>query len=178
MKNVKMNVIVGAIILTVICLSAIGATADPVVSNLSTYPAEPEPLSTVKVTVTVTGENILSVNMTVSECSDNPNQCYLAHTNIPMTLTANGNYEANVTLTDDEGRADHMQFQFVINDNGTEYTLTKGENGEWKVYFATDDGDNTQVTNGKDNSSPGFDLIFIMIAIFVGVALYKKRDRR
>jgi len=150
------------------------ASADPTVDNIETDPETPKILSTFKVIATVTGDNIMSITVTVSECSDSPDQCYIAHTDIPMTLNADGKYEAEITLEDDKDRSDHVQYQFVIDEDGVEYTLNEDD---WKTYLDTSPSNGNGQTNddGGDNGSPGFELALVLIAVLIGVSLYRKK---
>ena len=95
-----------------LCITTV--TADPTVDEITTEPAEPTPLSTVKVIATITGENIISVKLTVAECDDE--SCFLSHPPIEMNMNEDGKYETELTLEDDKNRANHIQYQFMIND--------------------------------------------------------------
>jgi len=174
-RHFKKIFIFGALLILTLCFVSNGSAADPIVSNLSTNPAEPEPLSTVTVTINVTGENIISVNMSASECTDGPPElCFIPHLNIPMTLNDEGYYEADFTLEDDKDRSDHIKFTFTVNDNGTEYPLDEN----WKVYLDLDQDGNDQTSNDADKGTPGFEFIILLFALIVGFGIYKKRDRK
>lgn len=144
-------------------LSTFNVSANPTIENMTTNPVKPEPLSTFTVIATITGENIISVNVTISECTEEPPaQCFKSHPNIPMTLNDNGKYEAEVTLTGTQESIDHVQYLFIINDNGIEYQV-----GDLKTYLKTD--------NGGDNDSPGFELVILLIAAFISLIFLKRK---
>jgi len=174
MKNIK-KWLIASIILVSFILSNTLVSADPTVDNIETVPENPEPLSTVKIIVTVTGEDISSVIITAAECSDEDDTCYQNHDPIAMTLNDDGKYEIEITLKDAAGLTDHIQYTFLINDSGIEYVLV----GEWKTYLDLGTNDNGgSTTNGDsngDNGTPGFELVFVLIAVFVGVALYRRK---
>jgi hypothetical protein len=144
-------------------LSTFNVSANPTIENMTTNPVKPEPLSTFTVIATITGENIISVNVTISECTEEPPaQCFKSHPNIPMTLNDDGKYEAEVTLTGTQKSIDHVQYLFIINDNGIEYQV-----GDLKTYLKTD--------NGGDNDSPGFELVILLIAAFISLIFLKRK---
>jgi len=161
MKNIKRMVF--AILFLSLCLSTFSVNANPTIENITTNPVKPELLSTFTVIATITGENIISVNVTISECTEEPPaQCFKSHPNIPMTLNDNGKYEAEVTLTGTQDSIDHVQYLFIINDNGIEYQV-----GDLKTYLKTD--------NGGDNGSPGFELVILLIAVFISLIFLKRK---
>ena len=86
-----------------------------------------------------------------------------------MDLNDEGKYEAEVTLTGTQASIDHVQYLFVIDDNGIEY-----QKGDLKTYLKTDNGNN----DGGDNGSPGFELIILIVAVFISLVVLKKRDKR
>lgn len=152
-----------------LCLSTFSVNADPTI-EIETNPANPERLSTFTVIATITGENIISVTVTISECTKKPpEQCFISHPNIPMTLNDNGKYEAEVTLTGSQDSIDHVQYLFVINDNGTEYQV-----GDLTTDLKIDDTN----TNGGDNGTPGFEVIVLLSAVFISLIILKKRDKK
>jgi hypothetical protein len=148
-----------------LCITTV--TADPTVDEITTEPTKPTPLSTVKVIATITGENIISVKLTVAECDDE--SCFLSHPSIEMNMNENGKYEAELTLEDDKNRANHIQYQFTINDNGTEYPLT---NENWKTYLNLQ---NTGDGGSNGNDTTGFEILTLFIAIIIGIFIYKKK---
>jgi len=161
MKNIK--TMIGGILFLGLCLSIFSVNANPTIENITTNPAEPKPLSTFTVIATITGENIISVTVTISECTEKPPaQCFKSHQNIPMTLNDNGKYEAEVTLTGTQDSIDHVQYLFNINDDGTEYQI-----GDLKTYLKTN--------NGGDNEDPGFELVILLIAVFISLIFLKRK---
>jgi len=164
MKNIK--TIIGTILFLSLCLSTFSVNADPTVENITTNPVKPKPLSTFRVIATITGENIISVTVTVSECTEQPPaQCFKSHTNIPMTLNDNGKYEAEVKLTGTQDSIDHVQYLFSINDSGTEYQV-----GDLKTYLDIETNN-----NGSDNGAPGFELVILLIAVFISLIFLKRK---
>lgn len=164
----KTNKKLSITIILFLSLSAFNVIADPTIENITTNPTEPERLSSFTVIASITGENINSVTVTISECTEKPTeQCFVAHSNIPMALNDNGKYEAEVTLTGTQGSIDHIQYLFVINDNGTEYQI-----GDLKTYLKTDNGNNN---DGGDNETPGFELIILLSAVFISLIILRRK---
>jgi hypothetical protein len=170
-----------AIVITIFMIgflvSSINVSADPTVNSITTNPAEPKPLSTFTVIADISGENIISVKVTISECTDGPPmQCFLAHSNLIMSKNDDGKYETEVTLNGTQASIDHVQYLFIINDNGTEYPPMEDE--EWKTYLDVDSDNGGTNGGGGDNGSPGFELILILSSIFVLLIILKKRDKK
>ena len=91
---------------------------------------------------------------------------------VDMFLNEEGKYQAEIKLKYSEGRADHIQYLFKIAlENGTEYHLSENS---WKTYLDLGE-DDTQDDNVEDDNTPGFELIFVMIAIFIGLLHLKKK---
>jgi hypothetical protein len=168
MRKIIKKISITIILFLILCLSTISVDADPTIEKIETNPANPERLSTFTVIATITGENIVSVTVTISECTEKPPaQCFKSHLNIPMSLNDDGKYEAEVTLTGTQDSIDHVQYLFVINDNGTEYQVE-----DLKTYLKTDNNTNN---DGGDNGSPGFELIIILTAVFISLILLKRK---
>ena len=174
MRETIKKTLITTILFLGLCFSTFGVNADPTVVAIVTDPVNPEPLSTFTVIATIIGDNITSVNAIVSQCSDVAGVCYTNASVSPVTSNADDEYEFQVTLEDDNNKSDHVQYAFVINDNGTSYQL--GTLGEYKTYLdlgADNDGSNG---DGTDNGSPGFELILLLIAVFI-LLIYVKRKR-
>ena len=168
-----------AIVITIFMISFLFSSytvsADPTVETIITVPANPKPLSTFTVIASITGENIINVNVTISECTDGPPAlCFKSHPNIPMNLNNDGNYEAEVTLMGTQDSIDHVEYRFIINDNGTEHIIEDDLKTYLKVKTDTD-GTND---HGSDDGTPGFELVILLIAVFISFIFLKKRDRK
>lgn len=166
--------IIGTIlcILLVLFLLNINVAAKPTVNNITTIPENPEPLSDVTIIVDISGENISTVNLTISGC--NETLCFTDLTQrVTMFLNQDGKYQAEITLKDSEGRADHIEYYFKIAlENGTEYYLSENS---WKTYLDLGEDNDLNNDDVADDSTPGFELIFVMLAIFIGLLHLKKK---
>ena len=166
MKTIK-KILITIFIFLSLCLSTFSVNADPTI-EIETNPANPERLSTFTIIAAITGENIISVKVTISECDDSV--CYVSQSNIPMDLNEDGKYEAEITLTGTQESINHVQYVFMIDDNGTEYQIQ-----DLKTDLYTDNGNND---DGGDNESPGFELIVILASVFILLLVFKKRDKK
>ena len=169
MKTIK-KLLITIVLFLNLCLSTFSVTADPTI-EIETNPAKPERLSTFTVIAAITGENIISVKVTISECDDSV--CYVSQSNIPMDLNEDGKYETEITLTGTQESINHVQYVFIINDNGTEYQI-KDLKTNLNTDHNTDDGNN----GGGDNGSPGFELILILASVSILLIIFKKRDKK
>ena len=174
-KKLEYFIIIGFFLISFVSLLST-VSADPTVNNIITNPSNPKPLSSVTVIANISGENITNVALTVSECSDETGLCYVNPVlNENMTLNSNGNYEKEFTLKDADGRTDHIEYRFTVNDNGEEYIL---DDDSFKTYLDLSSNENGDGGNGQDNGSgdtPGFELVLIFLAIIIGVIYYKKK---
>jgi hypothetical protein len=167
MRETIKKTLMTTILFLILCLSTFGANADPTVETVVTNPSEPEQLSTFTVIATITGENITSVKVAFSECCGDT--CFVSQSNIPMSLNDDGKYEAEVTLTGTQESISEIHYTFTIDDNGTEY-----ESGILKTYLKTDNGGTNN--DGADNQTPGFELVILLMAVFISL-IYVKRKR-
>lgn len=146
--------------------------AEPTINNITTVPESPAPLSTITIIADISGEDISKVNLTVSECNDTA--CFL-NQKVNMALNQDGKYEAQITLKDSEGRANHLQYLFkVALEDGTEYHLSEDL---WKVYLdlGENGGENNNEDDNGEDGTPGFELLFLFIAIFISFLYYNKK---
>jgi hypothetical protein len=144
-------------------------SAEPEVNSITITPENPEPGSDVTIIADISGENISIVNLTITHCDDQG--CYV-NQKTNMVLNPIGKYQAEMTLKD-SGVADHIQYQFkIVLNNGTEHYLSEES---WKTYFAADDENGDSDENGPDNDTPGFELMFLLVAIFISYLLYNKK---
>ncbi len=174
MKNLGKKMLLCLGVSVIISVIAISATAEPTVNNINTNPEKPEPQSTVTVIANISGENITSVTLFVLECNYNTEQCYVSN-NYEMELNSEGKYVKTLALEDTQGRTDHIQYFFTVMDSGTEYQLT---DDSWLVDLDIDSNKNDSKDDNQnsDNGTPGFEFIFVIIALFISMLfIYKKR---
>lgn len=173
MKYVKKKILVLSIVFIGLCISSSGVVADPVVEDVVIEPAEPERLSTITITATITSdEEIETVNLVIKECRGTPEESGLCYTPETYEMTAVGNDTYTVDYTLHYNDAGYFGYHFEIDgvsipDEDINVVLKVGaSNGG-----GDDDGDG-------DNGSPGFELITLLAAITIGVILLKRKRSR
>ena len=151
--------------------------ADPSVISVETNPESPEPESTVTVTANITGDEISSVNLTVSECTDEgDNVACFAFQTVKMSLNSDGFYEANFTLKDAEGRSNHIKYELTVISNDTSFDFT---DSSFRADLSEAPGDNnTTPTKEEDKGIPGFEIVFVLMALIIGLFLFKQKRLR
>lgn len=170
MRDFKIKISIGFIIVFVLFSMNFIVVANPVINNVTTNPENPEPVSTVTITADISGENISRVNLTISACNDDI--CFTDLTQkVEMTLNSQGKYQAKITLNDSKGKADHIKYLFEITlYNGTEY---RHSDPSWKADIKL--GTTSDNDDAGDNSTPGFEFIFVLVALFISLLTYYKK---
>jgi hypothetical protein len=159
---IRRNLVSGMIILGMVTMSALMAAGDdPVIQDIDYTPKNPNALSAITFTATVTGDNP-TVYVFVEECRDD--LCYADVQNVTMEKTGATQYEKQITLK--HADANIMHYQIIVKDQGMWYksSLEEGILGGEE----TDGG----------NDTPGFEGI-VMIVSLVGmglILLIKKRS--
>ena len=151
-------------------MTSLVTTADPIVA---VDPGTPTVQSTVTFTADLGDDDAISVWITVQECDANTGICFPdSLQNVSMTELADGSYEVSITLIHED--ASYLQ-----------YTLLVESSEGWNEYLEktrvdlaekqNDDGP----TNGEDNNStPGFELILVAIAVlFISLIYFRKRGK-
>ena len=166
MKYTKTLLIV--IVILGLYMTSVSVIAEPV-AEVTFDPVEPTPVSTVTATATITSDDeIDEVWLTIQEC--NPTTCFRRE-NVSMTLSGN-DYITEFTL--EKSMATYFQYYLAILSDGTWYE-TDLKNVTLKVD--ADDG-GTNGGNSSGNSIPGFELVSLLIAIVIGILLFKRKRLR
>lgn len=148
------------------------ASADPSVDGVTTDPASPTHQSTITVTATITGDDISSVTLTVSECK--AGLCFI-YNDYPMERNDDGDWVAEATLEDPNKVSTYIQYLFDVVDNGVEFPDITSDN--WKVDLTIENGGSGN-GGGDDNGGsglPGFEIITLLGAIIIGIVLLRKK---
>jgi len=161
MKNIKQKILL-LLIIVGIHVSTISVAADPTLESFSIDPEKPTHLSDITVTADIGGEGITAVVVHIKECNKAQGVCLSQQSEI-MNESA-GKFQAQFTLKSDT--ADYIQYYFDITINDDEVRLDE----TWTIDLLVDSNDN----NG-DNENPGFELIILIIAIGVGLILFRKK---
>ena len=175
MKSIMKNMLVVWIVFLGLCVSSAVVVAESVVEDVIIDPAEPERLSTITITATITSDDeIDTVNLKIKECRGLPEGGDLCYTEETHEMTASGDdvYTIDYDLHyDDSG---YFGYYFEIISNGESFE-TEGVNELIKA--GSSNGDNGG-GDDDENGSPGFELIAVLMAIFIGVILLKRKRSR
>ena len=159
-------------VLLVVVMSVLGATfvsaatAGPTFGEITLSPTAPTALSTVTLSVTLSGDTPSEVRVTVEECNGRTGICYPDIQNVSMSLFSAGNYKTNVTLK--HADATYITCHAVAKTSGT-WTSSP----EKKINLS----ENTNGNDGNDDKkTPGFEVVLFLIAIGVSlIVLARKR---
>lgn len=172
MRYIEKKVLIMTFVVLGLYFSSANVVADPVVENISIDPASPAPLSTITVTANIDGEDITNVNLSVGECNKTAGVCYIYH-QIPMTEKTEGQYTAEVTL--EKSKASYISFTFDITYDGETKKL---ENDSWDVDLSIESGNGDTTNGGDGNNVPGFEIIYFLIVIIIGLLLHRNKRSR
>lgn len=167
MKNEKKIILfmVGISIFGASICSAAGAA--PTFGEITVSPTSPAALSTVTLSVTISGETPSEVRVTVEECNGRTGICYPDKQNVTMTLRNDGTYKADVTLK----HADATYLTCQVNaktDNSWVSSADKNIN--------LSENTNGNTNGGDGNTTPGFELLVLLVAL--GALLIITRRKR
>lgn len=172
MRYIEKKVLIMTFVVLGLYFSSANVVADPVVENIITDPTSPAPLSTITVTANIDGGDITNVNLSVGECNRTVGVCYVYH-EIPMTEKTEGQYTAEVTL--EKSKASYISFTFDITYDGETKRL---ENDSWDVDLSIESGNGDTTNGGDGNSTPGFEIIYFLIAVSIGLLLHRNKRSR
>ena len=177
MKNITKKLSIILIFVFGFGLTINSISAEPILNSVTVIPENPEPMSEVTVIADIEGDNIESITLSVSECFDDggndPSPTCYNNTQADMALNSDNKYETSFTLKDTKGITDHIEMLFLVSDEDQQYQLEGG-----KAYYASQSNDNgnENPNNGDNNTdTPGFELIFLIGAIFIALIFYNKK---
>jgi len=156
----------------IVIISIVGTIAGSVVAagvtfgTITVTPSEPAALSTVTISVPISGEAPSEVRVTVEECNGRTGVCYSDKQNVSMPLISSSIYRTDVTLKHSD--ATYITCQVLAKISGTWESSSK-KNVTLSV--------NTNGNNGDDDKNiPGFEVGVFLIAIGVSLmAIGRKR---
>ncbi len=167
MKNKSRKIIITSLLLIGLLLSASNSIAVPVMRNIQLAPVTPKPLD--EVTFTADVEYFVyakAVYLVVDEYKDD--SLYTDGFNESMDDKGDGAYEKKIQLMHYD--ATKIQYHFVINVQnypGVEWTESE------TTQVDLDTSGIRGFDEGESDKTPGFELVFLIIAI--GIILYFKR---
>ena len=158
-------------VLLVVVMSVLGATAGsalaagPTFGGITVSPTFPTALSTVMLSVILSGDTPSEVRVTVEECNGRTGICYPDIQNVTMSLFNAGNYKTNVTLK-------HADATYI-----TCYVVAK-TSGIWTSSLKKNVNlsENTNGNDGNDDKkTPGFELVLFIMAIGVSLMVLARK---
>lgn len=159
---IRRNLVSVMIILGMITISALVAVGDdPVIQDIDYTPKNPNALSTITFTATVTGDTP-TVYVFVEECRDD--LCYADVHNVTMDKIGATQYERQITLR--HADANIIHYQIIVEDQGMWYKSS--------LEAASLGGEDTD----GGNDTPGFEGILMIVSVVAMglILLIKKRS--
>jgi len=166
MKIRTKKICISGIILGMLLLTTSVSSAVPALDKMVLNPAVVTPQSDVTFTADIEDYDFAkNVYLIVEECTFG--FCYADSFNESMSDNGEGKFEKKITLKHDD--ATEIKYHVEI----------EGTDGEWTASKVTYVNlDTTGSSNGGDNdsnSTPGFELIFLLMAVIVGFVSFRKK---
>ena len=134
------------------------AQADPTVGEINITPANPAPKSEITVSTDISGESVSKVCLVINECNKELGICYKGR-NLTMNKISGNTYKKTFSL----------EYEDVTS---ITYYINLESNGKWIGY--EEHTTKLSTDSVSSNESPGFEIIFVLIAI-IGFLIYSKK---
>ena len=174
MKLMTKKICIYGIILGMLLLTSSVSSAVPVLKGtIRLSPTIPEPEETVTFTADIEYYDYADkVYLIVDECKDG--FCYIDGNNKSMDDNGNGEFETEITLKHDDAKEIEYHIAIKVKDYpGVDWSYSEIETKD----LDTSGGSSSNVDdNGNgSNDAPGFELVFLLMAIIVGVVLFRRK---
>jgi hypothetical protein len=174
MKNERKHMV----FITIVAISVLGSTFGSAVAAATTFgeikltPPAPTALSSVSISLNISGDAPLAVNIIVQECNGGTGICYPDEQNVTMSETTTGHYEVSVTLK-------HSDATYITCIAYAKTTAGWIHSAEKKVNLSESPSDGNQTDGGSTNGkSPGFEIVVFVVATGICLlVLGRKRFR-
>jgi hypothetical protein len=169
MKNGKKCVLFAMIVSIGGAVFCSAGTAAVTFGDISVSPSSPTPQATITVSVSLSGDTPSEVRVRVEECNGKTGICFSDAQNVSMSLVSAGSYQTSVTLK--HADATYINCTVMAQMNGSWIT-----SANWKkvTLSETPNGDGG---NGN-HTTPGFELVLIMVATGVSlIVIRRQRDK-
>ena len=154
------KILFGAIVL--LCVLSVSIKADPVVDDITLDPDQPSPGATVTFTADLSGGTFDGVFLIIQECQGE-DLCF-PRSNYSMDEIETGKFQKSITLKKSE--ATYIQYFLEINEGGTWYSF---DSDIEKTYL--------KITDEKDDSTPGFELLVFIISLIILIFIIKRKRK-
>ena len=178
MKYYTLKKLLLAIILCSACLFFPSVTAQPTIERVTLFPAEPWAKSTITFNVTISSETTIdTVYIIVRECKTG--FCYSDSLNQTMDSLGSNIYQTSLTLKHED--ATYIEYLVNIQSEQTLYksdvTIVNLSEKPSNGTNGTNGNGNHQNGNTNGNQTPGFEFLFVFIAIIILYIITRKRYR-
>lgn len=163
-NNIKFLLSIGMLSVfgATVCLAA---AAGPTFGEIISSPAQPAPLSTVTLSITLGDETASEVKIWVQECNERTGVCYPDTQNVTMFLESAGTYKTDITLT--HADATYIECRVWAKTDDTWFSSPKK-----KITFS----ENANGSGGNgENQTPGFEAIVVMLALIASAIIVRQK---
>ncbi|MCX6667050.1 MAG: hypothetical protein NTV74_02245 [Euryarchaeota archaeon] len=167
----KKNILCMVFVIFILNISIVSTVSAVVldIGEITSDPANPAPKSTATFSVDIGVETPSEVWLIVEECNGNTGVCYTDIQNVSMNESA-GLYQTSVTLRHDD--ATYITCKVLAKSDGSWLNSSK------KIDLS-EEPDGTQNGNGDtDNKTPGFELVLFLLAVALGMLLFRRKRSR
>jgi hypothetical protein len=163
MKKDIRCILIGSIVFLSLIISAnLIVGAETTFDEITLDPTNPSALSTFTINAKITSDEIIQeVKAVIEECKEG--FCYTGE-EIIFTETSDGEYEGTATLSHDDAIELKYYVKAKIDGSWIESSTTQ-------IDLSTGGGN----VNGNSKNTPGFELIFSLMAIIIGFVLFRRK---
>jgi hypothetical protein len=172
MKN-KRKLVLLAIVMSVLGITASSAVAaGPTFGEITLSPPAPIALSTVSLSLELSGDTPSEVHIIVQECNGGTGICYPDKQNVTMSEVTTGHYGGSVTLK-------HADATYITCIAYAKTASGWSHSAEKKVNLSQNPSNGNQTNGGSSNGkTPGFEAVILIVAISISaIVLRRKRSR-
>ena len=170
-KNKKLFVVI-IIYLGLLLLNTSIGSAVPVLDKMDISPSKLAPQGTAAFTASVSDYDYVdAVYLIVDECTEG--LCFTDGFNESMTHNGIGEFESEITLKHESATEIKYHVEIKVKNNpSVDWTTSDSVSYDLDVSGSS----NGDTNNGNSsNNTPGFELLFVLSAIFIGLLLFRKK---
>jgi len=173
MKKQRRKFILMVVIMIGLLLTSFQATAETTIGEITILQTNPQPGSTITISVNVSGETPSQVNVFVEECSNKTGICFSDTQNVTMPNIGSDTYQVNVRLRHEEATNFTCRV-FATTSSGIIHSAIKTV----LMYKEPTDGNQSDHNGTDGKKTPGFEMILFSIAVGLSlIIVLRKRFR-